>query len=136
MDEVIRISIGLRYGSNLCEPYVCTCAKFVKAKGLHSFSCKKSSGKIARRDLLNNIILRAIQSAKIPAKEPLVHNYKIVASNTSRRLFLKFFPIYITYNVIRDFRFCMWQSLTDYFYLLFVLKITPNTNQNFLHKIN
>ena len=46
----------------------------MNAKGLHSFSCKRSSGKIARHDLLNDVILRAIQSAKIPAKkEPLGH---------------------------------------------------------------
>ena len=67
--NAIRISIGLRLGSNLCESYVCTCAKFVNAKGLHSFSCKRSSGKIARHGLLNDVILRAIQSAKIPAKK-------------------------------------------------------------------
>ena len=47
-DEAIRISIGLYLGSNICEPYVYTCTKFVNAKGLHSFSCKRSSGKIAR----------------------------------------------------------------------------------------
>ena len=44
----------------------------MNAKGLHSFSCKRSSGKIARHDFLNDVIFRAIQSAKIPAKkEPL-----------------------------------------------------------------
>ena len=50
-DEAIRISIGIRLGSNLREPYVCTCAKFLNAKSLHSSSCKKSSGKITRHDL-------------------------------------------------------------------------------------
>ena len=44
----------------------------MSAKGLHSFSCKRCSGKIARHDLSLNVILKAIQSAKIPArKEPL-----------------------------------------------------------------
>ena len=72
LDEAIRISIGLHLGSYLCEQYVCACAKFVNTKGLHSFSCKRSSCKIARRDPLNDVILKAIQSAKIPAKkEPL-----------------------------------------------------------------
>ena len=33
-DKAIRISIDLRLGSNLCEPYVCTCAKLMNAKGL------------------------------------------------------------------------------------------------------
>ena len=60
-NEAIRIFIGLCLGSNLCEPYVYTCVKFVTAKGLHSFSCKKSSVKIARHNLLNDVILRAIQ---------------------------------------------------------------------------
>ena len=67
-DEAIRISIGLRLGSNLCEPYVCSCTKFVNAKGLNSFSCKRGSGKIARHGLLNEVILRAIQSVEVPAK--------------------------------------------------------------------
>ena len=68
-DEAIRISIGLRLGSNLCEAHVCTCATFVNVQGLHFFSCKRSSGKIARHDLLNDVILRLIQSAKIYAKK-------------------------------------------------------------------
>ena len=58
LDEAIRISIGLRLGSNLGEPYVSTCSKFVHTKGLHSFS-----GKITRHGLLNGSISKAIQSA-------------------------------------------------------------------------
>ena len=71
LDKATRISIDLRLGSNLCAPYVYTCAKFVNAKDLHSFSCKRSSVKIFRHDLLNDIILRAIQNAKILAKKHL-----------------------------------------------------------------
>ena len=59
-DEAIGISIGLCLGSNLCEQYVSICAKFANVKGLHSFSWKRSPGKIARHDLLNDFILRAI----------------------------------------------------------------------------
>ena len=67
-DDANRISFGLRLDSNLCEPYVCSYTKLVNAKGLNSFSCKKGSGKIARQSLLNDVILRAIQSAEVPAK--------------------------------------------------------------------
>ena len=41
-DEAIRLSIGFRLGSNFCELYVCICAKFVNANGLHSFFCKEA----------------------------------------------------------------------------------------------
>ena len=71
-DEVIRISIGLCLCLNLCELLVCTWAKFVYAEGLYSFSCKRSAGEIARHDLLNDVIFRAILSTKIiTKKEPL-----------------------------------------------------------------
>ena len=36
---------------------------------INSFSCKRSSGKIARYGLLNDVILRTIQSVKIPGKK-------------------------------------------------------------------
>ena len=44
----------------------------MNAKGPHSFSCKRSSRKLAKQDLLNDVILKTIQSAKIrEKKEPL-----------------------------------------------------------------
>ena len=80
-DEVIKIFIGLRLSSNLCEPYVCNCAKFMNAKDLLSFSCKRSSGIIAKHDLINDVVLRAIQSAKIPAKKNLWASVELMKRN-------------------------------------------------------
>ena len=71
LNNIIRISIGLCFGSNLCEPCVCTWAKFKNVKSTYSFPRKKSSGKIARQDLLNGAFLRTIQGAKISAKKNL-----------------------------------------------------------------
>ena len=41
----------------------------MNAKGLNLFFCKRSSSKRARHELLNDVILRTIQSAKVPAKK-------------------------------------------------------------------
>ena len=53
----------------------------MNAKGLNYFSCKRSSGKIARHNLVNDVILRAIQSAKIPAKENVWASVELMARN-------------------------------------------------------
>ena len=62
----------LRLGAKLCEPHTCPSGVLVNCFGLHSLSCKKSSGRINRHQLLNDIIWRAFRCAGIPAiKEPI-----------------------------------------------------------------
>jgi hypothetical protein len=44
----------------------------VDARGLHSLSCKRSSGRVARHNHLNDLIWRALVKAHIPStKEPV-----------------------------------------------------------------
>ena len=46
-------------------------ARWIAAQGRHAMVCKKASGRVARHQVLNDIILRAINAADVPAvKEP------------------------------------------------------------------
>ena len=70
-DDVIRVAVGVRLGTNLCSPHVCVCGQQVDARGTHGLACKRSAGRHPRHGLLNDIIWRAMQRAKVPAsKEP------------------------------------------------------------------
>ena len=70
-DEAVRVAVGLRLGTSLCEPHTCVCGTVVNALGTHGLACKRSAGRIGRHQLLNDIIWRAINRANIPAvKEP------------------------------------------------------------------
>ena len=70
-DEAIRVSVGLRLGAKLCEKHTCQCGSPVEINGRHSLACKKSSGRISRHHLLNDILWRAFNSAGTPSiKEP------------------------------------------------------------------
>ena len=76
-NEAIRIAVGLRLGSKLCEPHVCPCGALVDSNGIHGLACRRSLGRITRHNLINDQIHRALLRAKIPAaKEPagLVRN--------------------------------------------------------------
>jgi len=71
-DEAVRIAVGVRLGTNLCEPHQCPCGARVDARGLHGLSCRRSAGRQQRHSFLNDIIWRALGRAKIQAtKEPL-----------------------------------------------------------------
>ena len=68
---IIRVSVGLRLGANICEPHPCPCGSQVDCRGLHGLVCKKSSGRISRHQYLNDLIWRALIKAGVPAvKEP------------------------------------------------------------------
>ena len=61
----------MRLGINICEPHLCPCGKQVKSRGIHCLSCRHSAERISRHNMVNDIICRAMQRAKIPAaKEP------------------------------------------------------------------
>ena len=64
----LRISIALRIGAPICTPHQCVCGQMVDAYGTHGLSCLKSAGRYARHSAVNDIIKRALVSAKIPAK--------------------------------------------------------------------
>ena len=70
-DEVVRIAVGLRLGTNICEPHVCICGSVVDVRGSHALSCKDTSGRLTRHSHLNDIVLRLLTRAEIPAtREP------------------------------------------------------------------
>ena len=70
-DDVIRVAVGLRLGSNLCEPHTCTCGVPVDARGTHGLACKRSAGRHPRHGLLNDVVWRAMLRAQVPScKEP------------------------------------------------------------------
>ena len=70
-NEDIRVAVGLRLGSALCQAHQCPCGTLVEVNGLHGLSCKLNSGKHSRHATINDIIYRACVRADIPAvKEP------------------------------------------------------------------
>jgi hypothetical protein len=70
-DETVRVAIGLRLGTNICEPHNCPCGSLVDCRGSHVLSCKKSSGRIVRHNYVNDLLYHALLKAGIPSsKEP------------------------------------------------------------------
>jgi len=70
-DEDIRVAVGLRLGTSICQPHQCPCGTDVDSTGIHALSCKKSSSRILRHNALNDLIFRALVKAGVPsAKEP------------------------------------------------------------------
>ena len=55
-DQQLRISIGLRLGSNICVAYTCHRGKRVERDGLHGLSCTKSIGRFSRHATLKSLI--------------------------------------------------------------------------------
>ena len=69
--EAVRVAVGLRLGSALCESHVCRCGKQVSTLGEHAFSCKRSAGRIQRHNYINDVIWRALRKAGVfSTKEP------------------------------------------------------------------
>ena len=70
-DEALRVAVGMRLGTFICQPHQCPCGATVDATGSHILSCKKSSSRILRHNALNDLIYRALTKAGIPSvKEP------------------------------------------------------------------
>ena len=70
-DETLRIAVGLRLGAPLGLAHQCSCGSGVDIYGHHGLACRRSAGRHLRHNLVNDTILRALQSAGIPAvREP------------------------------------------------------------------
>jgi len=70
-DEAVRVAIGMRLGLDLCVSHRRQCGSDVDAQGYHAMVCKEAPGKIARHQVLNDVIWRALNAAGIFAtKEP------------------------------------------------------------------
>ena len=52
-NQQLRIAMGLRLGSKICERHKCVCGKGVTEDGWHGLSCLKSAGRFSRHSNLN-----------------------------------------------------------------------------------
>jgi len=59
-DEAVRVAVGIRLGLPICVPHQCQCGELVDAYGIHSFICKRASGRMARHHALNELVARAL----------------------------------------------------------------------------
>ena len=67
----LRIAVGLRLGCPLGLEHQCICGSVVDKFGQHGLVCKRSAGRHIRHNLLNDTILRGLQSAGVPSlREP------------------------------------------------------------------
>lgn len=63
--------MALRLGTPLCHPHTCVCGEAVDKFGLHGLACKRSAGRKARHEIINDLIKRALTSCDIPSiREP------------------------------------------------------------------
>ncbi len=70
-DEAVRIAVGLRLGTVICEAHRCPCGLPVDALGTHALSCKQNPGRSQRHHHLNDLVWRALSRACVPSiKEP------------------------------------------------------------------
>ena len=71
-DEQFATAIALRLGAPVCSAHVCVCGAEVERSAQHALVCHKMKSRHARHRLGNDVILRALKSAEIPATlEPL-----------------------------------------------------------------
>jgi len=56
-DEAVGVAVGIRLGLPICVPHQCQCGELVDAYGIHSFVCKRASGRTARHHALNDYVV-------------------------------------------------------------------------------
>ena len=67
-DEVVQVAVDLRLGLPLGHSHSCvSCGSEVDKSGTHGLSCRFSKGQHSRYAAVNDIIRRALDSAKIPS---------------------------------------------------------------------
>ena len=70
-NNTLRIAVGRRLGVPLVLAHKCLCGATVDKLCHHGLACKRSAGRHLRHNLLNDGILRALQSAGVQAvREP------------------------------------------------------------------
>ena len=62
----LRIAFALRTGAPMCVEHRCICERTVDTLGHHGLCCVKSKGR-PRHSALNDVIQRALGSAKVPS---------------------------------------------------------------------
>ena len=63
----VRVAVGLRLGTKLCEPHKCICGQLVDPWGRHGLSCRNAKGTNSRHAHANSLIKRALASAGTPS---------------------------------------------------------------------
>ena len=66
-NQQIRVAIGLRQGSKICERHECVCGKDVTEDGSHDLSCFRSARRFSRHSNLNAFIKQSFFSSHIPS---------------------------------------------------------------------
>ena len=70
-DSALRVAVGLRLGAPLGLAHQCPCGTSVDRFGQHGLACRRSAGRHLQHNLMNDVILRALQSAGVPSiREP------------------------------------------------------------------
>ena len=72
----LRIAIGLRLDSKICERNQCLCGKDVTEGGWHGFSCLKKAERFSRHSSLIALKKQSLSSAHIPSVLKLQHLYR------------------------------------------------------------
>jgi len=67
-DEAVRVAVGLRLGSKLCEPHQCPCGAQVSPEGTHGLACRRSSGRTTRHHALNDLGANSRKNPRIYLK--------------------------------------------------------------------
>ena len=68
-NNTIRVAVGLRLGSSLCRPHTCHhCGTKVGCLATHGLSCRWSEGRHHHNATVNDIICRALSSARVPSR--------------------------------------------------------------------
>jgi len=68
-DKSVSVSVGLRLGAPIVAAHRCRCGAAVGVDGRHGLSCRRSGGRLMRHNQLNDLVQKALQAAKIPAKK-------------------------------------------------------------------
>ena len=70
--QSLRIAIASCLEAPVCTKHRCICGAVVDASGTHGLSCRKSAGRLARHNAVNQLIHRALLTAQIPSRlEPV-----------------------------------------------------------------
>ena len=68
-DSTIKVAVGLLLDACLCRPHTCQhCGTDVDSLATHGLSCHWNEGRHHRHAAINDILIRALSSAKIPAR--------------------------------------------------------------------
>ena len=63
----LRVAVGLRLGTKICESHKCVCGQLVDPWGRHGLSCRNAKGTQSRHSQANDIIKRALASCGAPS---------------------------------------------------------------------